>query len=45
MTTIKTDTEKISATRVDNIIYLKTNKNKILPAYANYMVEAYNGTE
>ena len=28
MTTIKTDTEKISATRVDNILYLKTHKNK-----------------
>lgn len=42
MTAIKTDTEKISATRVDNILYLKTHKNKILPAYAYYMLEAYN---
>ena len=44
MTVTKTDTEKINATRIDNILYLKTQKKKLLPAYAYYMLEAYDCT-
>jgi hypothetical protein len=41
MTATKTDTEKVSATRIDNILYLRTQKKKVIPAYAYYMLEAY----
>jgi hypothetical protein len=40
MTVSKTGTEKISATKIDNILYLRTQKKKVLPAYAYYMLEA-----